>query len=92
MYDRRGELWKVWVNLFSMRKKPFEAAKLSVYDHEAPFLPAIVMVDMQLQHATKVSLPSARAAGEEGWYFNLGEKAGTKEDIFTISHLIESGR
>jgi hypothetical protein len=92
IYDRAGELWKIWINQFSMRKQPFPGAKLSVYEDEMPFLPSIVMVDMQLQHATKASLPSHRYPGEEGWFFNLGEKSGTTEDFFTIAHLIESGR
>ncbi len=92
IYDRAGQLWKIWINQFSMRKRPFPGAKLSVYEDEMPFLPSIVMVDMQLQHATKAALPSHRFAGEEGWYFNLGEKSGTTEDFFTISHLIASGR
>jgi hypothetical protein len=92
IYDRAGQLWKIWVNQFSMRKQPFAGAKLSVYEDEMPYLPSIVMVDMQLQHATKAALPSHRYPGEEGWFFNLGEKSGTTEDFFTIAHLIESGR
>ena len=92
MYDRRGELWKVWMNLFSMRKEPFAGAKLSKYEHEMGFLPSIIMVDMQLSHATRASLPSSKFPGEEGWFFNLGDKAGNTEDQFTVSHLIESGK
>jgi len=92
IYDRAGQLWKVWINAFSYRKEPFPGAKLSTYPEEHAYLPAIVMVDMQLQHATKASLPSARFPGEEGWYFDLGEKSGTTEDFFTIANLIESGR
>jgi hypothetical protein len=92
IYDRAGQLWKVWVNDFSFRKEPFPGAKLSTYPEEQAYVPAIVMVDMQLQHATKAALPSHKFAGEEGWYFNLGEKSGTTEDFFTIAHLIESGR
>jgi hypothetical protein len=92
IYDRAGQLWKIWVNQFSMRKQPFPGAKLSNYEDEMPYLPSIVMVDMQLQHATKAALPSHKFPGEEGWYFNLGEKSGTTEDFFTIAHLIESGR
>ena len=92
MYDRRGELWKVWMNLFSMRKEPFAGAKLSKYDNEMGFLPSIIMVDMQLSHATRASLPSSKFPGEEGWFFNLGDKAGNTEDQFTVSHLIESGK
>jgi Protein of unknown function (DUF1329) len=92
IYDRAGQLWKIWVNQFSMRKMPFPGAKLSVYEDEMAYLPSIVMVDMQLQHATKASLPSSRFPGEEGWYFNLGDKSGTTEDFFTIAALIEAGR
>ena len=40
------------------------------------FQPAIVMVDMQLEHATQAALPSLRFPGEQGWYFNQGEKVG----------------
>ena len=92
IYDRAGQLWKIWINQFSMRKQPFAGAKLSVYPDERAYLPSIVMVDMQLQHATKAALPSHKFPGEEGWYFDLGEKSGTTEDYFTIANLIESGR
>ena len=92
IYDRSGQLWKIWVNEFSFRKQPFPGAKLSTYAEEQAYAPSIVMVDMQLQHATKAALPSHKFPGEEGWYFNLGEKSGSTEDFFTIAHLIESGR
>jgi hypothetical protein len=92
IYDRSGQLWKIWVNEFSFRKQPFPGAKLSTYPEEQAYAPSIVMVDMQLQHATKAALPSHKFPGEEGWYFNLGEKSGSTEDFFTIAHLIESGR
>ena len=92
IYDRAGQLWKIWVNEFSFRKQPFPGAKLSTYSEEQAYAPSIVMVDMQLQHATKAALPSHKFPGEEGWYFNLGEKSGSTEDFFTIAHLIESGR
>jgi hypothetical protein len=49
------------------------------------------MVDMQLQHATKASLPSSRFPGEPGWYWHQGANAGTVEDQFTIAELIGSG-
>ena len=57
----------------------------------ALFAPAIVMVDMQLEHATKASLPSPRFPGEQGWYFNQGEKAGITDDWFTVAALVNSG-
>jgi hypothetical protein len=91
IYDRAGQLWKIWVNQFSFKKKPFDGAKLSVYEDEMGYIPSIVMVDVQLQHATRAALPSQKVAGAEGWFFNLGDKAGVTEDWFQIAHLIESG-
>src|SRR4029077_16965913 len=65
IYDRSGELWKIWINDISYRKKAFEGANVIEYEDELPFAPAIVMIDMQLEHATKASLPSARFPGEQ---------------------------
>jgi hypothetical protein len=90
MYDRGGQIWKIWVNDFSHRKEPYPGSPMK-YDEETVFGPAIVMVDMQLQHATKVSLPSHRFPGEPGWYWHQGAKEGTTEDQFTIAELIGSG-
>ncbi len=89
IYDRSGELWKIWVNDFSFRKKAFDGA--IEYPDEMGFVPAIVMVDMQLEHATKASLPSSRFPGEQGWYFNQGEKAGITDDWFTVAALVSAG-
>jgi hypothetical protein len=90
MYDRAGELWKIWVNNFSWRKEAFPGSKVK-YDEDTPFPSAAVMVDIQLQHATKAALPSARFPGEPGWYWSMGDKEGTTEDQFTIAELIGSG-
>jgi hypothetical protein len=90
MYDRGGQLWKVWINNFTHKKEAYPGSPMK-YDEETPMIPAIVMVDMQLQHATKASLPSSRFPGEPGWYWHQGDKAGTTEDQFTIAELIGSG-
>jgi hypothetical protein len=90
MYDRGGQLWKVWINNFSHKKEAYPGSTMK-YDEETPIIPAIVMVDMQLQHATKASLPSHRFPGEPGWYWHQGAKEGTTEDQFTIAELIGSG-
>ena len=92
IYDRAGELWKIWINDFSFRKKAFEGTTAIEYEDEMGFIPAIVMVDMQLEHATKASLPSQRFPGEQGWYFNQGEKAGLTDDWFTVAALVNAGR
>ena len=60
MYDKSGELWKIWINDVNFAHKPFASATTAVYDYEVPFAPAITMIDMQLLHATRASLPSHR--------------------------------
>jgi hypothetical protein len=90
IYDQAGELWKLWGNLYRMRKAPFDGAPPSgVYEDTMPWLPSIFMVDMQLDHATRAALPSNRFEREVGWSFNKNEAT---EDFFTIASLIASGR
>jgi hypothetical protein len=90
IYDRSGELWKIWINNFSFRKS-VPGSNAIEYSDEMGFVPAIVMVDMQLEHATKASLPSPRFPGEQGWYFNQGEKSGVTDDWFTVAALVNAG-
>jgi Protein of unknown function (DUF1329) len=91
IYDRSGELWKVWINNMSFRKS-VPGTNAIQYPDEMGFIPSIVMVDLQLEHATKASLPSPRFPGEQGWYFNQGEKAGITDDWFTVAALVAAGR
>ena len=91
IYDRGGELWKIWINDVASRKKVSDAPNATEYADEVIFAPAIVMVDMQLEHATKAALPSSRFPGEQGWYFNQGEAAGVTEDWFTVAALVAAG-
>jgi hypothetical protein len=90
IYDRSGELWKFWINDFSFRKSAPENNAI-VYSDEMGFIPAIVMVDEQLEHATRASLPSPRFPGEQGWYFDQGEKAGNTSDWFTVAAMVSAG-
>jgi hypothetical protein len=87
IYDRRGELSKVWLNMFSTRT---EAAATSA-DEASTWIdnPAAVMIDVQRRHATRIAVPSQRNAASSSWEFNQGELT---EDWFKIPHLIESGR
>ena len=88
--DPSGALWKVWINDWSFRKQAFPGAHYT-YGTPVPFSPSIVMVDVQLQHATKAALPSLAYPGEEGWYFNKGAEVGDTADFFTIASMIEAG-
>jgi hypothetical protein len=90
MYDRGGELWKIWINDVALRKK-FPDAPGDPED-QVIFAPAIVMIDIQLEHATRAALPSHRFPGEQGWYFNQGEAIGVAEEWFTVAALVNAGR
>jgi hypothetical protein len=90
IYDRSGELWKIWINDVSVREKAPVAGAID-YGEERPFAPAIVMVDIQLENATKASLPSHRYPGEQGWYYHQGEAAGVTDDWFSVAALVAAG-
>ena len=93
IYDRAGQLWKVWLNDYRLAREPWSGAPVTGrYDYEMPFLPAIVMVDIQAGHATRAALPSRQVAGEVGWRFNHGPASGTSEDFFSVVELIQAGR
>ena len=92
IYDRNMELWKIWINGINVGYKPFAEAKISVYDYQTGFVPNLVMVDMQLVHATRAALPSHQFPDEEGWYWNMGPTVGMKPEFFTVAELIRSGR
>jgi hypothetical protein len=91
IYDRSGQLWKVWINDWGFRKEAIPGAKLSRYSEDMAYQNAFVMIDTQLVHMTKGALPSTRTQGEECIFFNLGAKSGTSEDFFTIANLIQGG-
>jgi hypothetical protein len=92
LYDQSGELWKAWLNQWKIGRKPFPEAKTAVYDYEQQFLPAVTMFDMQLDHATRCSIPSRAFPEEEGWYVNFGPELGTNEANVGLSAIISSGR
>ncbi|HUI26199.1 MAG TPA: DUF1329 domain-containing protein [Candidatus Kryptonia bacterium] len=91
IYDKAGQLWKVWINSFAYKKEAIPGAKISRYPEDMVFTTAIMMLDTQLVHATKASLPSTQSQGQECIFLNMGEKSGTKEDFFTVANLIEMG-
>jgi Protein of unknown function (DUF1329) len=89
IYDRAGQIWKVWINQFGFRNKAAPGYG-DTYDSDMPFANSISMIDMQLSHATRAALPSPKYPGEPGWYYNQGAKTGLTEEFFTIAHMIEA--
>ena len=93
IYDKAGQLWKVWVNDFKVAKEPYAGAPADgQYPYETLFTPSITMVDVQLDHATRAALPSQRFERAVGWHYNMGEKYDTVEDFFSVANLIQTGR
>jgi hypothetical protein len=95
IYDKRGELWKVWLEFFSFRKQSHPGSKI-VYQDEMGFTSA-AMIDTQLNHATVIMIPGPATATGETWFFDKGADAastyapGNTEDVFSVAHLIEAG-
>jgi len=92
-YDHSGALWKMWINQWRAADRASSNPKVTVYPDEQLFNPSFVMVDIQLQHATRSWTPTAASPTGEEEFFNVGgEKAGIPESYYTVAHLIEAGR
>ncbi len=92
IYDLKGALWKGLVQTWKMGEKPVPWAKKAVYGWKQFYIPTLTMFDIQLDHVTRCLLPSPDEKNEEGWYYNFGDKEGTTEEVFSVSHFIEIGR
>jgi outer membrane biosynthesis protein TonB len=92
IYDLKGSLWKGLVQTWKFGKEPIPNSKRAKYDYDQFYIPSLSMFDIQLNHVTRCQFPSPTEKGEEGWYYNMGDKEGTTEDIFSVSHFIEIGR
>src|SRR5439155_270315 len=73
IFDKAGELWKVWIDNHQFRDQAYPGARK--YPEEQDFYAGLLMLDMQLEHATYVPHPAVE--GHEGWFFNEGPNART---------------
>ena len=96
IYDQAGELWKVWIDDHQFRDRAFPGA--TKYPEEQDFYAGLLMLDMQLKHATYVPHPGADPPGHEGWHFNRGPNArtdaspsGSIPEMFSIASLVARG-
>ena len=64
------------------------------YPEQRMFAYAYSVVDIQLQHSTRVSIPGLAFQHEPGWYLDLGFDAPTAapESWFSVQALIAGGR
>jgi hypothetical protein len=87
IYDKAGELWKAWVNLFGI-----PTIEVDPKDDNVLYGAAAVIYDTQLSHCTKSAMPSQKSAGRKSIFINKGQAAGVTEEFFTVAHLIATGR
>lgn len=98
MYDRAGQLWKVWIDFYNYRNQAPIPNPRFTYEDEMPFYLAGFVLDLQLGHVTYFPHPDPNSTDLECLYFNQGPRGtstyapnGADESFFTIAHLIESG-
>ena len=87
-----GGLWKGMVQTWSDGGALRTPGSSAGAENEPPRMTSIALFDMQLAHVTRCQLPSAAAATEPGWHFNLGSSGDTTEEQFTVSGLIARAR
>jgi hypothetical protein len=90
LYDRGGELWKTVMQSIRTSTKPNPKVGFD-YSEERMFIYAFTVVDMQLEHGTRVAIPGMAFQDEPGWYVDVGPKYGGEESWFTIAALISAG-
>jgi len=93
LYDWAGELWKTVMISFRISNKPNPKVDFE-YPEQRMFAYAYSVVDIQLQHSTRVSIPGLAFQHEPGWYLDLGFDAPTaaEESWFSVQALISGGR
>jgi len=90
LYDRGGELWKTVMQSIRTSTKPNPKVPFE-YPEARMFIYAFTVIDMQLEHGTRVAIPGMAFQDEPGWYVDVGPKHGGEESWFTIAALISAG-
>lgn len=95
-FDRRGELWKVWFNVFWYTSRPRPG---KVYtepgtglEYDMITTPNGMECDIQTLHTSKWDAPSGYREPRHDWYFNGGIDSDNIPDYHTVAHLVEMGR
>lgn len=93
LYDQAGELWKVVMQSIRTSKRPNPAVEFE-YDEPRMFIYAFSVIDMQLMHGTRASIPGMAFPEEAGWFIDQGfdNEYSASEDWYSISGVIAGGR
>jgi hypothetical protein len=87
-YDRRGELWKTQIYLYTYRDRPVPDAKIAVYPFKREFNLAASSLDVQTGVVTTCYLPGSDTPERECWYINMG---AVDKDFFTTETMAKAG-
>lgn len=100
-YDQGGELWRIFFNMFSYTKKPYEGYPARPleggkynYEDEWAYDPHGMTADLQTGHGSPWDAPSGYTKPSDWvneWYFNESVPINT-EAAFSINHMIQSAR
>ncbi|MFT4571968.1 MAG: hypothetical protein ACI91F_002865 [Candidatus Binatia bacterium] len=91
-YDLKGQLWKAFVQAWKTSEADIPGVAASGQSHPIFVIPAFSMFDMQVDHATRCSLPAQDPVGSAGWFFDYGDQEGTVDSVFDVSTFISEGR
>jgi hypothetical protein len=93
LYDQAGELWKVVMQSIRTSTRPNPKVD---YEYEEPrmFIYAFSVIDMQLMHGTRASIPGMAFQDEAGWYIDIGfdKPQSVDEEWFSVAGLLRGGR
>ncbi len=88
IFDRAGELWKVWHNVFWYTTSA--RAGLS-YPEPRLFTPAVAVIDFQLMHSSRITPPTYLHPPHKDWLFEKGEESQNLPEYYTVGHLVAVG-
>ncbi len=88
IFDRNGELWKVWHNVFWYTKSPRSGL---AYEEPRLFTPAVAVIDFQLMHSSRITPPTYLHPPFKDWLFEKGKESENTPEYYTVGHLIASG-
>ena len=96
-YDKRGELWKIWWNMFWFTNEPRPGKRFTEPGTGLPVerstTPAGMQADLIAMHTTKWRAPSPHGLDQEtDWRFDAGEPGDNVPSYHTVSHMVEIGR
>ncbi len=89
MFDKAGELWKVWHNVFWCTTSPRPGRAEA---EPRLFTPAVAVIDFQLMHSSRITPPPYMSPPDnKDWLFERGIQSLNTPEFYTIAHLIETG-